>query len=349
VSGQAKGNTANATGKIDIALGNAGKVFLSGNLRDSIYKIDLSAQNLEVGRLAADTSLRPLKNLTFNAHVDGQGFAFGETAQVKMNGTFDSLIWDNLILRDVRLAADVEGKRFNGTFESPDDRAAVRAQVKGDFSTDIPLLETDINVNCMDLREFGWSNRPTTICMHLLSRSEGLSMDTLTAKITIEDLDLQYDTVHVRPGNLTMDVKLDNKHNELQIASDWLQGEIKGYFSLADLSTTISNIAEQYFVVDRSTYVPPVSNDSLSVELRLLRPDVLTTGIVPGLTDLAPVSIEGSLIGQRNYFNLLVRAPRIVYQSWHVDSLTIRSYAGDTAALFVLTTPLVRRGEEGFY
>ncbi len=348
VSGQAKGSTKNATGKIEIALGNAGKIFLAGNLQDSLYKVDLVAQNLEVARLAADTSLRPLKMLSLNAHLDGEGFDFGETAKVKLNGKFDSLIWDNLILRDLRLAADVEGKRFTGTFESPDDRMAVRALVKGDFSTDIPLLETDININCMDLREFGWSNRPTTICMHLLSQSEGLSLDTLTAKITIENLDLQYDTVHVRPGNLTLDLKLDNHHNNIEIVSDWLQGEIKGFFSLADLSTTISNISEQYFVVDRTNYVPRVGTDSLFVNLRLLRPDVLTTGIVPGLTDLAPVSIEGSLIAQRNYFNLLVRAPRIVYQTWHVDSLTIRSYAGDSAALFVLTTPLVRRGNEDF-
>ena len=106
-------------------------------------------------------------------------------------------------------------------------------------------------------------------------------------------------------------------------------------------AATISNIAEQYFVVDRSAYVPRVGSDSLSVQLHLLQPDVLTTGLIPGLTELGPVYLEGSLVAKRNYFNLLIQAPRIVYRDWDVDSLNVRSFAGDSAALFVLTTPLV--------
>ncbi|MEO6760218.1 MAG: translocation/assembly module TamB domain-containing protein, partial [Saprospiraceae bacterium] len=145
-----------------------------------------------------------------------------------------------------------------------------------------------------------------------------------------------------------LDLKLDNRHNSIDIASDWLQGQIKGYFVLADLSETISNVFAQYFVVDRTAYVPPVSTDSLSVQLHLLRTETFTTGLVPGLTRLDPISIDGALIGQRNYFNLEIHAPRIVYQGWDVDSLNVRSYAGDSAAMFVLTTPLVKRYDEDF-
>ena len=348
IDGQAKGTVRDAAGKIKLGLGNAGQIRVDGTLRDSTYAMNLVAQNLMVSQLMVDTALRPLKTVGFTAKINGEGFQIMETAQLQLAGKFDSVIWDNLILRDLTLAANLDGKRFNGEFQSPDERAAVWAKFSGDFSTAIPLLETDISLNCVDLREFGWANRPTTVCMRIRSKSVGLSVDTLTAQVSIEDIDLQYDTVHIRPGNLTMDVKLDNRHNNIEIASDWLQGEIKGYFSLTDLSTTISNIVDQYFVVDRTTYVPPVSNDSLSIQLRLLRPEVLTTGLVPGLTQLSPVNLEASLVGQRNYFNLLIQAPRIVYQAWDVDSLTIRAYAGDTAALFVLTTPSVKRGAAAF-
>ena len=348
VNGQAKGSVKDAVGKINLGLGDWGKILVDGTLRDSTYRMDLVAQNLRVNQIAADTALRPLKTVGLTAHITGQGFQFGETAKVQLAGKFDSIIWDNLVLREITLDADVTGKRFAGGFQSLDDRAAVNVRASGDFTTDIPLLDADITLNCLDLREFGWSNRPTTVCMHIVSHSEGLSVDTLTAKVTIEKIDLQYDTVHIHPGALTLDLKLHNRHNSINIASDWLQGEIKGYFVLADLSKTFSNIAEQYFVVDRTKYVPPVSNDSLSIELHLLKTQILTTGLVPGLTELAPINIEGALIGQRNYFNLVVNAPRIVYQAWYVDSLNIRSYAGDSAALFVLTTPLVKRGEQDF-
>ena len=173
-------------------------------------------------------------------------------------------------------------------------------------------------------------------------------MDTLTAQVKIEMIDLQYDTVHIKPGDLTLDVKLDNRNNNINIESDWIEGEIKGYFTLANLSTTIANIADQYFVVDRTSYMPPVGTDSVSVQLHLLKTEVLTTGLIPGLTRLDPVKIEGSLVAQRNYFNLLIQAPSIVYLDWDVDSLNIRAYAGDTAALFVMTAPLVKRGAADF-
>jgi hypothetical protein len=80
------------------------------------------------------------------------------------------------------------------------------------------------------------------------------------------------------------------------------------------LSTTIANIADQYFVVDRTASMPPVVPIRLSVQLHLLKTEVLTTGLMPGLTKLSPVKLEGSLVGQRNYFNLSIQAPKIVYR-----------------------------------
>ena len=59
--------------------------------------------------------------------------------------------------------------------------------------------------------------------------------------------------------------------------------------------------------------------DSLSVQLRFLKPELLTTGLLPGLTQLDPINLEGSLVAQRNYFNLLIQAPGITYRDWEVD------------------------------
>jgi hypothetical protein len=348
VNGQAKGTVKDAAAQARIGLGGLGQIQLDGTLRDTAYQVALVAQNLQVSQLAVDSALLSIKTVGLTAKINGEGFQFGETARFDLKGNVDSLIWDNLILRDITLDAAVNGRRFSGGFTSTDPRAAVVVRAKGDFSTAIPLLETDITLNCLDMRAFGWLNRPTTVCMHILSKSEGMSLDTLTAKLTIEKIDLQYDTVHIYPGDLSLDVKLDKHQNNIRLVSDWLTGEIKGFFALQDLSETIAGIAEQYIVVDRSGYLPRVGTDSLFIELQFLKPEILTTGLIPGLTKLDPLYLKGSLIGQRNYFDLLIQAPRIVYLGWDVDSLNVRSFAGDTAAMFVVTTPLVKRGGQDF-
>lgn len=348
VDGEVRGTVKDAIAKFSLGLNGLGKIFLDGNLHDSTYQVDLAGQNLQISKLAVDTSLQSLKTMAITAHINGEGFQFGETARIQMAGKVDSLIWDNLILRDIALDANIDGRRFTGGFQSPDERAAVTARVTGDFSTGLSVLDTDINLNCLDLREFGWSSRPTIMCMHITSHSEGISLDTLTAVVNIENIDLQYDTVHVYPGDLVLDIKLDNNHNNINIASDWLRGEIKGYFELSDLSETIANITEQYIVVDRTAYLPPVGTDSLAINLRLLEPELLTTGLIPGLTALGQVNLEGILVAERNFFNLIIQAPLIGYRDWEVDSLNVRSYAGDTAAMFIVSTPLVKRGEETF-
>ena len=349
LKGKARGTVKNAAGDVQIGLGNWGRILLDGTLRDSSYDVNIAAQNILVSQLAVDTTLRPLKTIGFTGQLHGTGFQFGETANLQFGGKVDSLIWENIILRDIVLNADVTGKQFTGALQSPDERAAITAKVSGDFSKDWPLLETDIALNCLELFPFGWAKRPTTLCMHLISRSEGISLDSIKAHLTLQDLDLQYDSVHIHPGDMTFDVQLHNRQNQLQITSDWLNGEIKGYFSLEDLPTTISNIVEQYFVVDRSTYVPRLGTDSLTVTIDLLNTDVLVSGLIPGLSKMGPVHLEGSMIAPRNYFNLIVHAPHIVYQDWDVDSLNVRAYAGDSAALFVLTTPSVKRGDQDFF
>lgn len=348
LNGHAQGSVKDAAANARFVLGDWGQIQFNGTLKDSSYQVDLVAQEILVSKLAVDSTLQSLKMVSLKAQINGVGFQFGETARFQVAGQVDSLIWDNLILRDIGLDADVQGKVIRGGFQSPDERFAVRARVAGDFSTAIPIMDLDIALNCIDLRALGWSYRPTTVCMRLLAHSEGLSSDTLTAQVKIESIDLQYDTVHVTPGDLSLDIKLDKHQNQISIASDWLIGEIKGYFSLPDLSTTLSNIADQYFVVDRTVGLKPVGNDSLYVQLNLLRTELLTTGLVPGLTKLAPVELKGSMVAQRNYFDLNIHAPNIVYRDWEVDSLNVKAYAGDTAALFIMTAPLVKRGEEAF-
>ena len=348
IKGNANGTVQDATGKVQIGLGNWGDLDLEGTLKDSSYQIQVVGQNIVVHQLVKDSVLQPLKTIGFHAQLDGTGFKIWESAQMQFSGNIDSLIWDNAIFRDISLNGEVAGKRFKGNLVSTDERAAINATVAGDFETAIPVLDADIRLNCVDLRAFGWASRPTHLCGHLVSHSEGLSLDTLKANVRIENLDLQYDTVHVQPGEMVLNISLDQHQNRLEINSDWLKGEIKGYFSLADLPETLSNVFEQYFVVDRTVYVPRVSSDSISVQLDFLQPEVLTTGLVPGLKELAPLHLEGSLIGQRNYFNLQIEAPRIGYMDWVVDAVNVRCYAGDSSALFVLTTPKVKRGKEDF-
>ena len=348
VNGNASGTVQDAAGKLQIGLGTWGDLDLEGTLRDSNYQIQVVGQNILLSQLAKDSALLPLKTIGFHAQFTGAGFKIWNSAQMQFSGNIDSLIWDNAIFRDITLEGEVSGKRFNGKLISTDKRAAINASVAGDFETAVPVLDVDVNLHCVDLSAFGWTNRPTRVCGHVVSHSEGLSLDTLKANVRMEALDLQYDTVHVKPGDMVLDISLDQHQNQLEINSDWLKGEIKGHFSLADLPETVSSIFEQYFVVDRTVYVPRVSSDSVSVQLDFLPSDVLTTGLIPGLTQLAPLHLEGSLIGQRNYFNLQIQAPRIGYMNWVVDSLNVRSYAGDSSALFVLTTPRVKKGKEDF-
>jgi hypothetical protein len=348
VTGEAKGTVQDAAAKLQIALGNQGVLNMNGTLKDSSYQVQMVGQNILVHQLAKDTALQPLKTMSFHAQLTGTGFKIWKSAQLQLSSRIDALVWDNAIFRDISLDGKMDGKRFQAKLVSIDERAAINATVAGDFETTIPMIDADIRLNCVDLRSFGWSNRPTHLCGHIVSHSEGLSLDTLKARVRIENLDLQYDTVHVKPGDMALDISLNQHQNQLEINSDWLKGAIKGYFSLSDLPETIAHIFEQYFVVDRTAFMPRVSRDSVSVKLDLLQSDVLTTGLVPGLTELAPLHLEASLIGQRNYFNLLIQAPRIGYLGWVVDSMNIRSYAGDSAALFVLTTPKVKKGNTDF-
>ncbi|HRI59700.1 MAG TPA: translocation/assembly module TamB domain-containing protein [Saprospiraceae bacterium] len=341
VEGKAKGTVDDLRADATVSLDELGKLHLDGALRDSTYSINLIGENLRVGQLAADTSLRPLKTVGLTADIKGEGFQFGETARLQVTGKFDSVIWENMVLRDIALDAAVDGKKFSGGLLSPDERAAVKIRASGDLAAEKNLLETDISINCLDLQEFGWSLRPTTVCMHIRSRSEGLSLDSLSAHATIENIDLQYDTVHIRPGDLTLDVALNNNHNNLDIESDWLKGEIKGFFSIADLPATLNNITEQYFLIDRTGFVAPVGTDSLSVRLELLQPQLLTSGLIPGLYELGVVTLDGLLDARRNYFDLDAEVTHFKYLNWEVDSLKARGYAADTAALFLVTTPRV--------
>jgi hypothetical protein len=348
IEGRTSGRPSDLATATTLWLNGLGIVRVNGTLRDSTYDVALEARDLQVGRLAADTALLPVSRVGLRAQLKGTGFQFLKTARFNAAGTLDSVIYGNNILRDITFGADVDGQKFNGQVSSPDERAALRALVSGDLSLPAPLIEADVSLNCLDMKTFGWTQRPTTVCMRIKSRSEGLSLDTLKAKVVLSEMDLRYDTVHVRPGDLTLDASLLNDHNSVVVSSNWLTGELKGFFSIQDLPSTINGIFEQYFVVDRSSYVPPGGTDSIAVRLELLRPWLLTTGLVPGLQRLGRVKLEGSLNAPRNEFDFNASVARFTYQDWSGDSVRARAFAGDTAAMFTLSLPDLRRRGEPF-
>ena len=91
ITGAARGNVQAATAKSELDLANFGKIKLDGTLRDdSIFEINLVAQNLLVSQIVLDSNLISLKSVGFSAKISGAGFDFGKTARRRLINSSNS-------------------------------------------------------------------------------------------------------------------------------------------------------------------------------------------------------------------------------------------------------------------
>ena len=279
----------------------------TGPMRDSLLKLDLGPLDLQ-------------------AQVNGQ---LEPTMDLDIAATVLQTEGDSL----ADVAASITDSRYQAEFAllQPDLRAngTARYIVAADSTI---FAEAIVDVNRIDLGRWNLMNQQMVVEGDLVARTEGIDVYEMDAFVDLDDFILRGPEGSVFVDSLRLTASLHDWDNEIYLRSDVMDGEVVGFFDPVSTPQEIVQFILAYW--DQTLRQPnPVEQGSMvDMNFKLKRPQVLTSGLVPGLTQLSP--LEMSFVYRDQTPELLVNlmVPEIVFAGLQANSLNFKAI-GDTASM----------------
>lgn len=200
-----------------------------------------------------------------------------------------------------------------------------------DFNASQPLIETDLKINHLNLQALQLTEVSSEWSGTIAANVKGLSLDSLNAEIKIDDLTITYDTLRNAIDSLILTADLDKGNNEIYLESDVAMGHLMGQFEFSQVSEHLQQLISNYFSLEKVDALAQY-NDNCNFYIEFLRPEILTMGFIPGLTELSPFFFNGSYSSKDYVLKMYGEVPWFTYAGVEVDSIS----------------SLVRTNKEGF-
>ena len=209
------------------------------------YSGSLQTSGFQLGRLL---SQEKLGSVSMQMNVSGSNPSSGFP-----NATFstvvDSLEYNDYVYRNILLDAEYKNGGFNGDIRLDDEN--IQFQANGNFNLQSALPVYDFTASLQhfrpDLTHFTDSLRRTEASGTLRANFRGHNIDDMIGHIDFDSIAfITGDQAHFL-RNLHISADKDTQGNkQIEVSSEFINGQIRGAFSYATLPASILKILEEY-------------------------------------------------------------------------------------------------------
>lgn len=316
--------------KTELALQtSAGNVESEGSLRDSSYQLSLRFEHIDPKTLFEPTAYdsligRELSKLSLSLSVDGAGFDPGEQLRadvsLELRPEASSLNWD-------------EGLVIRGTVQDKSLQASASVQEPGmqlSLNADATLGQDSLfrgNVQMtlpeLNLRTLQLSDHLIFLNTTLQARLEGESTNQFEGEVALQSVDLRYDSIIEHVDSLLVDVDFQPEEKKILLRSDIARGFLRGQFQYPEVIGQIRSFIRSYLDPTYAGYTQPDTGAArIDFDLEFIRPGILTSGVIPELSELSPSNISGRYNAAEELLFLRADIPRLRYTGIAFDSLS---------------------------
>lgn len=199
------------------------------------------------------------------------------------------------------------------------------ALMKGTY----PALQANLQLDSINLRALHLYNGDLRIHGHVVVDLPSTNPDALLGTIDISDLIVSnagkryvaYDTTHIVASEAA-----DGRH--LTVTSPAIAAELAGQYRLTEMATAVQHTISRYYKVPGFREAP-FSPENWTLNATVY-PSPLLFSFVPEMKGSDSIKAAVSYNSSAEDLKLAVGAPKIIYGTNRVDSLTVRAATGNT-------------------
>jgi translocation and assembly module TamB len=306
------------------------------------YKASITIENLDLGNL-----LKQQKNMgtfTLKAAVEGTGLSPTDINAVvqlavqkaELNGyPYQNLKLDGKLIKQRFVGkTSIDDKNLAFTFDGDINLEKGQEQFNFVFNLKGAALEA-LKVTKDDVRLSGI----------LSSKMKGNQMNTMNGNIDLKKFIIIKNGKEYPVDSMFFVSVNGSDKSAVSFKSHMMSGKFSGNVSLLDLPKVLEQNLDGYFSLQDTSMDKTAPSQNFTFAFELRDPSLLKDVLLPGLSDLSPLTINGSYSSPEKKLDIALNLPLANYKGTRVDSLSIGIHSDATALNYGMHLVGITKGD----
>lgn len=289
------------------------------NGRDTIYDARVSIMEVDVGQLMKMDSV--LGKVSFAAHAKGSGLD-PATAVADIDGKLIRLEAMGYAYTDIGMNIAAKSGDITATVASDDPNIDFNLDGHADMRGRYPKVNVNLMIDSVNLKNLGLMEDELRYHGRLVADLETADIDYLNGTVDIVNSSIAFNDERFTLDTVRFRAVARDTATLLQLQSEFLNAHMVGSFKLSELNASIQDIIDVYYQPDSVAQVYTYSPQRFDFSAVFTR-SRLIRGLLPDLTEMEDVTIDGSFNSEDQLLLVKGTAPRIVYAGTTVNNVGI--------------------------
>ncbi|MHC5202608.1 translocation/assembly module TamB domain-containing protein [Myroides sp. LJL119] len=291
------------------------------------YNLDLKVDNLALDKILMNSELG---NLSFSTKVTGQGLdpktALAQAELQVQQAQFKGYDYQNVLIN-----AQVDQGKYQINWHNTDPNLQLDLQAKGVYCDNQISLALKTDLQNIDFNKLNLDSEPRVLTASISADMQNILPDSLVGKLEINDLGFVLEKRAYTLKPIVFTATADKATRQMNLTSQLLDFNMQGNYTLSSLSQAITGSLKSYFnqdhTDDNQKQVTALSQDEKQKEQQnfqyslLVKYDPVIKDMLPDLTQLAPITMQGSYDQKTNYLSFKGEIPSLKYADFSIDNI----------------------------
>jgi len=306
----------------------------------TIFDGNIEFKEMDAAKLMADSLLGKA-----TAKIKGKGYFYKHHVVANVNAEIDRFDLRGYSYGDILFNGQATESSFDGSIVSKDPNLKFNLSGKIDFSKELPVFDFSLFLAKADLFKLKFYDKDSIslLSFALTSKISGNSLDNLNGELSIQNSIYRSSLQNHKLGTIQLNAASTKYSHSLNLNSDMVDAELRGKYSFANISVSISKFFKKYLpALQVSNEKPQPSTieseeeDDDNDQTYMLKVKVKEAGsmmvrdIIPGLligTNSTIFSIYNPVL---QTVNIRARFPEIGIDNNNMNELTITVQTTDS-------------------
>jgi len=306
--GSLKGNVALNSGK-----GSGSKA--------SRWKTDVIVDEFNVGSLLNDPET--FGPVSLKASAAGTGLN-KDDIEAQLNVEVDKVVLNGYPYRRLSLHGTAGPKMFDGKAEIQDSNLAFIFNGTVNTSEEKPTYKFTLDLKGADLRRLNFTPDDIRVAGVITSDLTGRDLNDINGNIDVRNVVIIKNRKRYVIDSLVCALVNKEKQTHISLESTIFAGQFDGTIVPGDLPEVLKEHFDHYFTLQGTQRKRNLKAQAFSFHISIRDPSTLTDVFFPELHRLSAGTIEGNYNSDKKNLNINIDIPRVDYNNFKIDSLTVR-------------------------
>ncbi|MBK1441890.1 translocation/assembly module TamB domain-containing protein [Parapedobacter sp. ISTM3] len=292
---------------------------VNSGTRDTVYDAQLQISDIDIGQLMKMDSV--LGKVSFAAHAKGTGLD-PATAVADIQAELLSLEAMGYQYTNIGINATAKNGDITATMTSDDANIDFDLDAHADMRGQYPSVNVNLMVDSINLKNLGLMQDEFRYHGRLVADLETADIDHLNGTVDIVNSSIAYNDERYTLDTVRLRAIARDTSNMLQLRSEFLNAHMVGNFKLSELGASVQDILAVYYQPDSIAPTFEYTPQRFDFSAQFTRSRFIQ-GLLPDLTEMEDVMLDGSFNSAEKLLLAKVTAPRVVYAGTTIDHVGV--------------------------